>query len=816
MSDIFKKIRSIEVEDDAIAEALGLSPADTFSRPDSPKQKPLNLSTGDDEDILELSAISEYTPKVESKPKAKSKAPLGLTPIDTAIEMKEPVEATPLAPAVAAPLLLRPIGGSVPPLPRSKPIVEPVPEFLKQDPLMSPPTSQDKVPAQDKAPAQDKTPVVDIATPKKTVPIEFHKHDEDAMDVYNRGMTTDKAESPPMVRWIKIMGALTALLWLITSVWTIFGGFGSASARASLSAMQMLGLLFVVLTPLFIIGLATYGFVQLTRITRKADTLQLTAEALMTPDDSVIARSTIMAKSIQAQVDEVNLKVSSALNRMELLDDMVKSQGSSLSKSALSIETTTRSIEDRIGSQTAGLERVADLFEGRMITLSSMLEEHTGQLATSGQMAEQRVEEARVSVDAAAEKISSASEIVRQNAIAASQTLSGSHIEIAKLGESVQDQSIRLDALYRDHLRDLQTMLGELRGQQDELSVNMEERLSKMRDMSLSAKVGAESLTEASIKGRETVEALNEAAQLTDTAVRARFAEMEEMVKYSTAHAESISDTAARQVQKSLSSTRQEIARIEADMMGLMGKIAQADDKQAKRIAANTVEKDDTPVAEKLLGLRGRFGPKPTPPTPLKDIEAELPSMEYRDITEAAPRAPKPIYPEAVLDTTLDVRLPELDDMPREVTGIRRVSDNPNEDKSRWSWKGLFPAPDTKASGFDISPVRDADIIRSLTAIGLAPAAIVDDGCIIEASNLRKVKGSAAMSYAVAKRLGDPVRHLFRAIESDPRLKTDIRAFTEQFNARLAPVENDREAIRAKLESDAGRAYLLCESALNA
>ena len=613
LSDIFKKIRSIEVEDDAIAEALGLSPDDAFSRPGSPKQKPLNLSLGDEveaDDILELSKLSEGIRKADRK------APLGLTPIEMApIEMEEAVEPIAITPALAAPLL-RPIGGSVPPpkisLSRTplteltpEPLSEPLPEFLKPQP----PVAQPSITEQDKP------------TPKKTVPIAFHKHDDDAMEVYNKGMTPDKEASTPIVRWIKIMGALTALLWLISSLWVVFDGFGSTSAWASLSAMQMLGFLFIVLTPLLIIGLTTYGFVQLTRITRKADKLQLTTEALMTPDDSVIARSTIMAKSIQAQVDEVNLKVSSALNRMELLDDMVKSQGSSLSKSALSIETTTRSIEDRIGSQTEGLERVADLFEGRMITLSSMLEKHTGQLATSGQMAEQRVEEARVSVDAAAEKISSASEVVRQNAIAASQTLSGSHIEIAKLGESVQDQSIRLDALYRDHLRDLQTMLGELRGQQDELSINMEDRLAKMRDMSLSAKVGAESLTEAALKGRETVEALNEAAQLTDTAVRARFAEMEEMVKYSTAHAESISDTAARQVQKSLSSTRQEIARIEADMMGLMSKFNQADDKQAKRVAANVAEKDDAPIADKLLSLRGRFGPKPPiAPTPLEDI----------------------------------------------------------------------------------------------------------------------------------------------------------------------------------------------------
>jgi len=214
-----------------------------------------------------------------------------------------------------------------------------------------------------------------------------------------------------------------------------------------MSNLQKIAFAVIIAAPLLLIAVTTFAFRQLKRLSHSAGVLQSAAAAMLTPDDSVIARSTIMAKSIQAQVDEVNMKVSSALNRMELLDDMVKSQSSSLSKSTI------------------------------------------------------------------------ASETVRQNAVAAAQTLSGSQLEITQLGEAVQNQSIQLDSVYRQHLRDLQLMLTELRTQQDELGATMEERLSKMRDMSLSAKVGAESLTEASIKGRETVEALNEAASLTDTAV---------------------------------------------------------------------------------------------------------------------------------------------------------------------------------------------------------------------------------------------------------------------------------------------------------
>jgi len=163
--------------------------------------------------------------------------------------------------------------------------------------------------------------------------------------------------------------------------------------------------------------------------------------------------------------------------------------------------------------------------------------------------------------------------------------------------------------------------------------------------------------------------------------------------------------------------------------------------------------------------------------------------------------------------TELEVHVPDEADMPDALR--RTAADTASEHKSRWNWKGIFPASSEKVKPNTFVSVTDESIIQSLTSLGLSPSAVVDDGCIIEAANLRKVKGALAMSEAITKRLGEPVRHLFRAAEKDTELKTNIRAFTDQFNARLSPVENDREAIRAKLESEAGRAYLLCDAALN-
>ena len=111
--------------------------------------------------------------------------------------------------------------------------------------------------------------------------------------------------------------------------------------------------------------------------------------------------------------------------------------------------------------------------------------------------------------------------------------------------------------------------------------------------------------------------------------------------------------------------------------------------------------------------------------------------------------------------------------------------------------------------------ISDELIISSLSSLGLAPAAIIDDGCIIEATNTRTSKGASAMSNVVSLRIGGPIRHLQRAMEEDVTLKSNARAYVAQFNAGISAIETNREGIRTRLETDAGRAFLLCDAALN-
>ncbi len=788
MSDIFKKIRSIEAEDDAVAEALGLTLDEDAAITTNSTHKPLNLSLPEDENILDLDHLALDDIDANFDPEAddiaeiddsvnSSATRLGLTPI---LPIKTPSASAP--PAVAVEPVTPEPARSLAPTPKSMP--HDLPDFMA--------STKDDV-------ADPKTLKADSKTPPTRHTLQRVDKQVSKSEAYG-DYGVEPASS--LSKFATIFGFVAALIWMVCVGLMLSDLMGRTGAWAGMSALQKLGFTVMALFPLALIGLTTYAFRHIGRLSDASNKLHVTAEALMRPDDTVITRSTIMAKSIQAQVDEVNLKVSSALTRMELLDDMVKSQGSSLAKSTLAIDSTASDVEHRLSTQREGLETISTLFEGRMSQLSDMLDGHTAQLSSSGQMAEQRVQEARVSVESAAEKLATASETVRQNAVVAAQTLSGSHVEITQLGESVQEQSTRLDAVYRQHLNDLKIMLTELRQQQDVLGATMEERLSKMREMSMSAKVGAENLTEASKKGRETVEALTKAASLTDTAVRARFSEMEEMVKYSTARAESISETATRQVQNSLSTTRKEIARIEADMMDLMDKLGKAE--AARPVLSPTSE----PQMQRAAA----------PP------QSELPSIEYRDIMNPEP-IEEPVFNlrrpvDAEVPPLPNQQKPDLDIYPVDtedlpVTMRRPSGETSGQDRGKWRLRGLFGSNDSLDNP-EPHTVSDDEIVRQLTALGLTPAAIVDDGCIIEASNTRITKGAPAMSDAVARRLTSPVSHLFKALEMDAALKTDATTFAKQFRNRLSGLEGDREALRKRFESDAGRAYLLCDAALNA
>ena len=677
--------------------------------------------------------------------------------------------------------------------------------------------------------------------------------------------TDDQALSPQSFAWIRVFSVLSLMIWLSIAALICFYLLEVPKNIAIYSALEWGGLIGMVLSPVLLILLTAYSFRQLAKISTQAQVLATTANQLTKPDDTVIRKSKIMAVAISNQVDEVNEMLSASLGRLATLEDVLNTQTGSIAKSNIDARQTADYISAILQGQSEALDSISGTFDERMLALSQMITSHTDKLAHATQIAEQKIKEARISVEGATSKINAASDIVRSNTVQAASTLSASHQDINSLGDIIRERSLELDTVYKKHANDLTAMIEHLRDEQQNLGAILEERLTKMRDLSLSAQASAESLIKASAAGKDTVEALAQSASLADTAVTARFNEMKDMVRYSNEHAQSISDKAAERVKNSLELTRKEIGRIEDDMADLQNKMQSTSRKSLEFVPDNAPISDVNTQGElspqKRRRTRLKFKPVPqeiekTPETPIENI---IPDIKTHDEALINPTHKQDeddildLYIEPNIEDNIVSKIPQTSiaevtpihkEQSKHIDTVHRTApiEQDAEKKSGFSLRNLFGGRKADEDDASLSIVAqtppkpipldsnipnatplyqqpssptDENILQALTQLGLAPNAVVDDGCIIEATNSRTSSGHEAMSRSVATRLAGPVKHLAKAMSLDSHLSQSSIKFASNFDQTIESVAADREAVRKYLESEFGRAYLLCDAALN-
>ena len=693
------------------------------------------------------------------------------------------------------------------------------------------------------------------------------------------------AAEAPDYSWVKKLTIVTTLFWILLVAGLLVSVLNIGANWQSYTALQWTAISGLVLGPALMIYVAGYALKQLAKISRQAYILSRTADTLSTPDDTVVRKSKIMAHAISAQVDQVNEKLNLAVERLASMEDVIHKQTQSLDSANQSSRATVDKINASVENQNETLASMTASLDASMDSLSKNLTMHTDNLAKSVQIAEQKIKEARISVEGATAKINSASDIVRANTVQASATLSASHEDIKSLGDIIRQRSEELDEVYKKHAGELTAMIEHLRDEQAALGASMEERLIKMRDLSLSAQASAESLTNASASGKETIEALAAAASLADNAVKTRFSEMRDMVEYSTEHARSISDMAAKRVQDSLELTRKEITRIEQEMADLQTRIGNKKQKSLELVTDDTLQDETMDAPKNAAGKKHRTKlmlkpiidieteleetkivepeaipepeptpepiPEPTPepePKPAPEIHKQeqpplkldgsqvTPDMIRQSIEplEPLPATPK-AGPESGFATGPEPE-PSKETFPNfhpTEEAVRRAAPF-DEGKKQKSKSGLFGGlfgkrtQAGKPSALDIvgstapeplnqnpPPTDDEILMADLIELGLSANVVIDEGCIIEATNARATSGHEAMSRCVVQRLKQPVEHLVKSLTVDDNLSDKAIIFATRFDRSIELLANDREAIRTRLESEKGRVYLLCDAALN-
>ncbi len=682
---------------------------------------------------------------------------------------------------------------------------------------------------------------------------------------------------PPKTGWITAFSVLMTVLWLGLLAYLIIVVLDVPGSSQSFTPLTWLALSALVLLPLLTLLFNNFAMRQLVRLSGQMAHIERLSHALLSPDETVIAKSNSLAAAIRTQITNVNTELNQATEQMGDYEQSLARQISTLDVQNENATQKLKDIEQSIAQQVSILENVSQSFDVRMTTMESVLDEHSTRLIEASEMAEEKLKEARISIEGAASKLNSASDVVRGNIVAASTSLSSSHHDIQSLGDIIGQRSSELDAVYKKHATELKEMVEHLRDEQASLGSNLEARLNSMRDMSLSARSSAESLIKASDAGRETVEALAESASLADQAVKSRFAEMQDLVEYSTKNAQSISDKAARRVKDSLELTRKEIMRIVHEMVELQSRIEHHSTRVELEIepsdvapsANEAIQEPKRSISGKTRKSRSRLKLQPLPEddVPPKKSDNSLfrivpdtydepddtihdatgngipdePTLQTADPTQSADFDPlfdsnfetdiaapaTPAQSPKIITTPHYTSEPDSNN-PDTETVRRAVPETAIKEKSTRSGLGLrglfgWRSGDKEDASFGIiaaatkpaAPDNDAALFEYLDTIGLSPNAVVDDGCIIEAVNARVSKGHDAMSDVVLLRLKGPVEHLHARLNDSPHIRESAIRYAARFDQSLAPIQNNREAIRTQLESEQGRAYLLLDAALN-
>lgn len=665
--------------------------------------------------------------------------------------------------------------------------------------------------------------------------------------------------------FVTIAAWVCALLWIIGTLlmawsWAPSGGF-SGLPSPMLIAIAALAIIPAVL--FLLLGMMAKWVLA---AAARTSALIEASNALTRPDDAVQGKVTTLAQGIRSQIIGVDSELKAAMDRLAGMENVLRGHTDALAGSHLASTRQTGEIAQRLSEEREGLKAISSSFDERMGALSRLLTEHSDRLAHATQVAEQKIQEARVSVEGAAAKINASSEIVRDNALAATDSLSAGETKIAALGDAIQTQADALDAINARHAADMADLVSRLEDEQARMRETMDARLESMRDMSLSAKLSADSLNDAGEAGKRTIEALAGAASLADNAVRERFKEMEDMVSFSEEKADSITGRASQRVRDSLSLTRLEISRIEDDMRDLEQRLTQRNDDFERRETAVDVtpkpawrksllrfrpadteeapaakaQTEDAPEALKLTAPEPEIKPAPKPEDTaaleiprVSDNAPTAPAAKAVQISEPAPDITPDLIPEPITDfipdETLQIETPPADhvlpiDLPDTPSLSASRIDPPQlrarKEKSGWSLRSLFggqsqtETPQPVEDDFADWPAQCKDMVASLTDLGLAPGAVVEAGTIIEAVNMRASQGSDAMRKTVALRLGEPVRHLQSVFSDNPQIRSRAQSFATRYYQVIAAQNDDREGIRKQLETDAGRAFLLCDAAL--
>lgn len=600
--------------------------------------------------------------------------------------------------------------------------------------------------------------------------------------------------------WIMWTGLAFTLIWLLGAGLL----FASEITSSEAGLLELTGVIVLLALPAALITLLWMALRRLVDVTNRNMRLSSAANALVSPETEALGRTRTLADGIRAEISKVNGQLANTVTALQGVQTAVTRESQALDAAGLQLTNRSEDVGRNLTLQRQALESISGTFDAKMETLSAQIEETGKGLETSSETARDRLLAVTSSMVEATDSLSKVSDV--------SEKVLGERVtELGEVSRKVDEAGEALSA-------DLSSSTEQLSA----VEVSLVARAAALDALNISAQEKIDHLQQTVLSGQDMLRTLQDAANTRSEDVRKLYEDLSDQLKQSEDDTLASQGRTARMVEGNLAQMRREFGRMETDLQTLQTRLNNLRDTEeelplkqpsASRLSLRPLETDFPPVE------------------PPRETHALRPAYKPDEVKEdIAPAEPLNLGADMQLDNP-DTELTSFDpdvlrrpgDLPTTKSGFGR-SRNKEKAASGWHWRdmlGGLERPDDEAETApqplaQTEPVQLAsvDIMSRLTAIQLTPAAIVDDGTIIDATQARINSGESGLAELVANKLVDPVAHLREKMDEDARLASDVSKFADEFSKQVGATPPTAPALRAVFSSPKGRAYLLCAAAL--
>jgi len=520
---------------------------------------------------------------------------------------------------------------------------------------------------------------------------------------------------------------------LKTGGWLIFGlgliyligaglYFGLPLVTDGADLMKVSGLILLLALPLFLLFLLWRSLRHLSWVSFQNARLSKAADLLVSPDTEALTRTENLAVGIRAQISEVNKDLSNTAHLLNEVQLSVTRESQALNAAGVTLTKRSDEVGQNLTLQRQALDSMTNTFDTRMSTLST-------QISDTSQTLDGVCTSAETKLLNASEALQKASETVDSTVTSGSSRID---VAITTLGEMSRKLDDTANALSEDLAASSQTLQ----------SADANYGQNKDDLQRLNAK---------SASGSRTKD------------LQSYYYNLTAQLKQSEDETLALQGQTSRMMESNLAQMRQEFSRMETDLKDLQTKLSDLRDSSRDLSSQET-------YASRLN---------------LKPLDSDFPPVEPPRFAEQPPRlfakAERVAPIEEPLNLGLDLEIESKDEPltnfepdvirrpfetgeKKKSKGFGRRTDK--EEKSGWRWRdmlGTLERPDTDLPQNNVqtnSPTREINAVALLSNLKLSPAAIVDEGTVIDATQAN-------------------------TMNNDMGLKTDLRDFTANFSKMI-------------------------------